>query len=61
MLPLCASTIRRAIVRPMPRPCDFVVTNGANNLPMTSARKPGPVSRTESSTLVPVSLLLIVR
>ena len=28
MVPLCASTIRRAIVRPMPTPCDLVVTNG---------------------------------
>ena len=60
MVPLCASTIRRAIVRPMPRPCDFVVTNGANNLPMISARKPGPVSRTETATFVAVNPLLIV-
>ena len=36
----------------MPRPCDFVVTNGVNSLPMISARKPGPVSRTETSTSV---------
>ena len=60
MVPLCASTIRRAIVRPMPTPCDLVVTNGVNNLPTTSARKPGPVSRTETSTSLAVTLLLIV-
>ena len=60
MVPPCASTIRRAIVRPMPSPCDFVVTNGENSLATMSARKPGPVSRTETSTSVAVTLLLIV-
>ena len=42
--------IVRAIVRPIPRPCDFVVTNGVNSVLMISAGKPGPVSRTETST-----------
>ena len=43
MVPPCASTIVRAIVRPIPRPCAFVVTNGVNSVPSICAGK--PVSR----------------
>ena len=60
MVPPCASTIDRAIARPIPRPCALVVTNGVNSVPAISAGKPGPVSRTETSTWVALTSLLIV-
>ena len=34
MVPPCAATIDRAIVRPIPRPCDFVVTKGVKSVPI---------------------------
>ena len=33
MVPPCASTMLRTIVKPIPRPCDFSVTNGVNSVP----------------------------
>ena len=50
MVPPCVSTIVRAIVSPIPRPCAFVVTNGVNSVPSICAGKPVPASRTETST-----------
>ena len=39
----CASTIVRTIVRPIPRPCAFVVTNGVNNVPLELRGQTGAV------------------
>ena len=42
MVPPCASTIDRTIVRPIPRPCAFVVTKGVNSVPRCAPASPVP-------------------
>src|SRR6185369_13959123 len=51
--PPCSSTIFFTIASPRPVPFDFVVTYGSNTCPMTSGRKPGPLSSTVISAKRP--------
>ena len=55
MWPPCSCTMPCTVARPMPLPLptSLVVKNGSNMRSSTSARMPGPVSATESSTKPP--------